>query len=69
MGARKRIDGQIVDVANIYSGGRLGDEAELGELTTPNVTMIDLPEQVADQIRALRGDEALIARSEPVLAD
>ena len=69
LGARKRIDGQIVDVANIYSGGRLGDEAELGELTTPNVTMIDLPEQVADQIRALRGDEALIARSEPVLAD
>ena len=69
LGARKRVDGAIVDVANIYSGGRLGDGAELGELATPNVTMIDLPERVAEQIRALRGDGALIARSEPALAD
>ncbi len=69
LGARKRIDGAIVDVANIFAGGQLGDDAELGELATPNVTMFDLPEQVAEQIRSARGDDVLIARSEPVLAD
>ena len=69
LGARKRIEGEIVDVANVYSGGRLGDDARFGELATPNVTMVDLPERVADQIRTLRGNDALITRSEPALAD
>lgn len=69
LGSRKRIDGEIVDVANIFTGGRLGADAELGELATSNVAMCDLPEQVAQQVRAVRGDAVLIDRSEPVLAD
>ena len=69
LGARKRIDGEIVDVAGIFSGGRLGEDSRLGDLVAPNVTMFDLPEQVAEQIRSVRGDDVLIARTEPVLAD
>ena len=69
LGARKRVDGAIVDVANIFTGGRLGEDAELGDLAAANVTMVDLPEQVAEQIRAVRGDDVLVARSEPVIVD
>ena len=56
-------------MANIFTGGRLGKDAELGDLAAPNVTMVDLPEQVAEQIRAVRGEDVLVARSEPVIVD
>ena len=56
-------------MANIFTGGRLGKDAELGDLAAANVTMVDLPEQVAEQIREVRGDDVLVARSEPVIVD
>ena len=75
LGGRKRIDGAIIDVADIFAGGQLGDDAELGERTRPDVAMGDLPERVAEQIRAIRGADALIdladlaGQREPILAD
>ena len=75
LGGRKRIDGAIIDVADIFAGGRLGDDAVLGERTMRDVAMGDLPELIAEQIRAIRGADALIdladlaGQREPILAD
>ena len=68
LGGRKRVDGEIVDVASIFAGGRLGDAAVLGEQTARDVPLTDLPERVAEQIRALRGG-VLIPRGERAAAD
>ncbi len=65
LGGRKRIDGQIVDVADIFVGGRLGEDARLGERTVSAVAMPDLPTAVAEQIQALRGPLALRERRQP----
>lgn len=60
LGGRKRIDGEIVDVADVFSGGRLGDDPVLGEVAAPAVRTVELAEAVAEQIRAVRGAGALI---------
>ena len=62
LGGRKRVDGQIIDTADIFVGGRLGDDARLGAETAKQVPTDDLAEAVADQIRCLRGPDALIER-------
>jgi len=69
LGGRKRVDGQIIDVADIFTGGRLGDDPRLADVAAPAVPTLDLPEAVAEQIRAVRGSDALISRRESALAD
>ena len=69
LGGRKRIDGQIVDVADVFSGGRLGDDPKFGEVTAPAVRTEELAEAVAEQIRAVRGSGALISRQAAAAAD
>jgi len=60
---------QIIDVADIFTGGRLGDDPRLADVAAPAVPTLDLPEAVAEQIRAVRGSDALISRRESALAD
>ena len=68
LGRRKRIDGELVDVADVFTGGRLGGEPALAEESASSVPLVDLPEAVAEQIRKLRGD-ALVKRGESIGAD
>ncbi len=69
LGGRKRIDGEIVDVADVFSGGKLGEDPQFGEVTAPAVQTEHLAEAVAEQIRSVRGAEALISRRIPASAD
>ena len=69
LGGRKRIDGQIVDVADIFAGGRLGDDPKFGEVAEQAVQTTELADHVAEQIRAVRGDDALTDRRAPALLD
>ena len=69
LGGRKRIDGEIVDVADVYAGGRLGDEPLLADVARPAVRTADLAEAVAEQIRTVRGEAALIERPQPAVSD
>ena len=69
LGGRKRIDGEIVDVADVFAGGRLGSDSALGEVAAPAVRMEDLAEAVGEQIQAVRGAGALIRRRNPVATD
>lgn len=69
LGGRKRIDGQIVDVADIFAGGRLGDDPQFGEVAEQAVQTTELADHVAEQIRAVRGDDALTDRRAPALLD
>ena len=69
LGGRKRIDGEIIDVADIFVGGRLGEDSALGYLAAGAVPTDTLVDAVAEQIRFLRGEAALIERPESVLAD
>lgn len=63
LGDRKRIDGAILDAADIFAGGCLGDDARLGERIAEGVLTPDLPEAVAAQLRSLRGAGALRERA------
>ena len=69
LGARKRVDGEIIDVAHVFTGGRLGENAAPGDLTCPDIPMADLPDQVVAQIRAIRGEGAVIPRPVTAPAD
>ncbi len=69
LGGRKRIDGQIVDVADVFVGGRLGDIPVLGEVAASAVQVADLPGAVAEQIRIHRGPQALVERDPLGVAD
>lgn len=69
LGGRKRIDGQIVDVADVFVGGQLGTQPALADVSQPNVQIDDLPEVVAEQIRQVRGAGALVRRHEPAVTD
>ncbi len=60
LGRRKRIAGEIVDVADVFVGGRLGAEPLLAEESASSVPLVDLPDTVAAEIRRARGDGALI---------
>ena len=59
LGDRVRIDGEIRDAADVFAGGRLGEDARLGDRVAESVLTADLPEAVAAQLRALRGADAL----------
>lgn len=63
LGDRKRVDGEILDAADIFAGGCLGDAARLGERIAEGVLTPDLPEAVAAQLRSLRGSGALRERA------
>ncbi len=62
LGDRQRVDGEILDAADIFAGGCLGEGAVLGERTAEGVLTPDLPEAVAAQLRSLRGAGALRER-------
>ena len=59
LGDRVRIDGEILDAADVFAGGRLGEDARLGDRVAESVLTADLPEAVAAQLRARRGADAL----------
>ena len=63
LGDRKRVDGEILDAADIFAGGCLGEGAQLGERIAEGVLTPDLPEAVAAQLRSLRGAGALRERA------
>ncbi len=65
-GDRVRIDGEVRDAAHVFVGGEIGLQARLAKPLQSGVPVEDLPELVANQIRALRGPHGLRAR--PVLA-
>ncbi|MDE2696689.1 MAG: precorrin-3B synthase [Chloroflexota bacterium] len=64
LGDRKRVDGEILGAADIFAGGCLGEEAQLGERIAEGVLTPDLPEAVAAQLRSLRGSGALRERAQ-----
>ena len=68
LGDRKRVDGEILDAADVFAGGCLGDDARLGERTAEGVLTPDLPEAVAAQLRSLRGANALRERARSLVA-
>ena len=63
LGGGVRIDGEIESAATVFAGGRLGDDARLAEEVTSGVLQVDLPELVAEQVRVLRGADAVRSRS------
>ena len=63
LGHKLRVDGQVVDGLDVFSGGKLGADAQLGEIAEKSVLVNDLPEAVAAQVRTLRGESALSERS------
>ena len=63
LGDRVRGEDGPADAADVFAGGRLGDDARLGDPVARGVTMADLPEAVAAQVRALRGEAALRERA------
>jgi ferredoxin-nitrite reductase len=62
LGGRARIGDTVVSAATVFAGGRLGREGKLGELVASTVPQTELPEIVAAQVRALRGDNAIRPR-------
>ena len=68
LGDRKRVDGEVLDAADVFAGGCLGDDARLGERTAEGVLTPDLPEAVAAQLRSLRGADALRERARSLVA-
>ena len=68
LGDRKRVDGEVLDAADVFAGGCLGDDARLGDRTAEGVLTPDLPEAVAAQLRSLRGADALRERARSLVA-
>ena len=62
LGGGVRVDGVIESSATVFAGGRLGEDACLAEEVTSGVLQVDLPELVAEQVRALRGADAVRPR-------
>lgn len=62
LGSRVRKGETIVDAADLFVGGTLGEDAALGERITTGVLVEDLPEVVANSLRSLRGPEAVRGR-------
>ncbi len=62
LGSRVRLGEAIVDAADIFVGGRLGEDAALGERVATNVLVDDLPEAVAGSLREVRGGQAVRSR-------
>lgn len=63
LGSRVRRNETIVDAADLFVGGSLGEEAALGERVSAGVLPEDLPEAVAGSLRALRGPQAVRDRA------
>ncbi|MDA0353303.1 MAG: ferredoxin--nitrite reductase [Chloroflexi bacterium] len=59
LGGGVRVDGVVESAAAVFVGGRLGEDARLAEQVASGVLQADLPEVVADQVRALRGAAAV----------
>ena len=57
-----RIDDEIVAAASVVQGGRLGDDARLGELCLPKTPTAELPELVAAQIIETLGPDTIRLR-------
>ena len=64
-GARVRIDDEIVAAASVVQGGRLGEDARLGEPCLPKTPTAELPELVAAQIIETLGADAIRPRVQP----
>ena len=64
-GARVRIGDEIVAAASVVQGGRLGDDARLGESCLPKTPTAELPELVAAQIIETLGADAIRPRAQP----
>ena len=62
LGSRVRRGETIVDAADLFVGGKLGEDAALGERVTTGVLVDDLPEVVANSLRSIRGSEAVRVR-------
>ena len=62
LGSRVRLGEAIVDAADLFVGGRLGEVAALGERVATNVLVDDLPEAVAGSLREVRGGQAVRSR-------
>ncbi len=62
LGSRVRRGETIVDAADLFVGGSLGEDAALGERISTGVLIDDLPEAVAGSLRALRGGQAVRVR-------
>ena len=62
LGSRVRRGETIVDAADLFVGGSLGEDAALGERVSTGVLVGDLPEAVAGSLRALRGGQAARVR-------
>ncbi len=62
LGSRVRKGETIVDAADLFVGGKLGEDAALGERVTTGVLVDDLPETVARTLRSIRGSEAVRLR-------
>lgn len=68
--ARVKVDGEIVDAADVYLGGRLGKDAQLASKVLSGVPLSELPERLRPLLQALeRGDrseaEAIVEAAEP----
>ena len=63
LGVRTRVAGEIRKAADIFAGGRLGDDAQLADEVESAVLVEELPDRVAKQIEALRGPGALRPRT------
>ena len=59
LGSRVRRGETIVDAADLFVGGSLGEDATLGERVNTGVLIDDLPGTVAESLRALRGGQAV----------
>lgn len=62
LGVRTRVEGEVREAADVFTGGRLGDDARLGSEVESGVLTEDLPGRVASHIQALRGPGALRPR-------
>ncbi len=62
LGSRVRKGEAIVDAADLFVGGKLGEDAALGERISTGVLVDDLPEAVANSLRSIRGSGAVRVR-------
>ena len=63
LGVRTRVDGEVREGADIFAGGRPGEDARLANEVESGVLAEDLPEHVAHHVEALRGAGALRPRA------
>lgn len=55
-GARVKVDGEIVDAADVYLGGWLGKHPSLATKVLEGVPLAELPEKLRTLVEALRGE-------------